>query len=247
MNLRCAAQSRWRRLSAAPRFRGPDATLRLSPMLLSIVIPIHNEEHSILPLYDPSYGGARAVAAAVRNPVCGRRLQRPQLRAPRQPRGNRWPPEKPSGCAATSGRLPLCRLAFTKPKATSSWPWTETCSTRPRTFRRCSAKIDEGYDIASGWRKNRVDNALRPQAVRPASPTGLWPRPPASTCVISAPLSKPIGPRVLKDVNLYGELHRFIPCAGQLLWGAHRRGAHSEYPPRLQGAVRTTALAAPSG
>ena len=34
------------------------------------------------------------------------------------------------------------------------------CSTRPKISPRCSGKIDEGFDIASGWRKERVDNPL---------------------------------------------------------------------------------------
>ena len=56
-------------------------------------------------------------------------------------------------------------------------------------------KIDEGYDIASGWRKDRVDNAITrkiPVAHRQlADGEGVR----ASICAISAPRSRPTAPR----------------------------------------------------
>ncbi len=73
------------------------------------------------------------------------------------------------------------------------------------------AKIDEGYDLVSGWRKNRQDNTL----------TRLIPSKIANWligqvtevklhdygCSLKAYRSE-----VLADLNLYGELHRFIPA-----------------------------------
>ena len=61
--------------------------------MLSIVIPIHNEEPSILPLYDRLTAVLEAVAAALRNPLRRRRLHRPQLRTAGQPGGDRCAPE----------------------------------------------------------------------------------------------------------------------------------------------------------
>ena len=57
--------------------------------MLSIVIPIHNEEHSILPLYDRLTAVLEQVQAAVRDPLCGRRVERPQFRAAGEPGGDR--------------------------------------------------------------------------------------------------------------------------------------------------------------
>ncbi len=73
------------------------------------------------------------------------------------------------------------------------------------------AKIDEGYDIASGWRERRVDNFL---LRRLPSMIANW---------LMAKLSgvklhdfgttfKAYRREVLADVDLYGELHRFIPA-----------------------------------
>jgi len=72
-------------------------------------------------------------------------------------------------------------------------------------------KIAEGYDIVSGWRKNRVDN--------------FWLRRIPSRCAnwLMAKLSsvdihdfgttfKAYRREILEQVPLYGELHRFIPA-----------------------------------
>src|ERR1700749_3150848 len=72
-------------------------------------------------------------------------------------------------------------------------------------------KIAEGYDIVSGWRKNRIDN--------------LWLRRIPSRCAnwLMAKLSgveihdfgttfKAYRREILEQVPLYGELHRFIPA-----------------------------------
>src|SRR5260370_33550963 len=72
-------------------------------------------------------------------------------------------------------------------------------------------KIDEGYDIASGWRKHRVDNAiLRKIPSRVAN----WLMAKASGLDLHdfGTTFKAYRAEVLKDVNLYGELHRFIPA-----------------------------------
>ena len=72
------------------------------------------------------------------------------------------------------------------------------------------AKIDEGYDVASGWRKHRKDAAIRRNFL---------------SRVANRLISRISGVRlndygctlkayrrdVVKDVRLYGEMHRFIP------------------------------------
>src|SRR5262245_52144277 len=73
------------------------------------------------------------------------------------------------------------------------------------------AKLDEGYDIVSGWRRERKDAWLTRQL---PSRTANW---------LLAKLSgvdlhdfgttfKAYRREVLKDIQLYGELHRFIPA-----------------------------------
>jgi glycosyltransferase involved in cell wall biosynthesis len=73
------------------------------------------------------------------------------------------------------------------------------------------SKIDEGYDIASGWRYHRVDNALTRKL---PSRMANW----LMAKVSGVPLHdfgttfKAYRAEILKEINLYGELHRFIPA-----------------------------------
>ena len=72
------------------------------------------------------------------------------------------------------------------------------------------SKIDEGYDVVSGWRKNRKDNPLKRnlpshianKIISKISGVHLH----DYGCTLKAYRSS-----VIKNVRLYGEMHRFIP------------------------------------
>ncbi len=89
----------------------------------------------------------------------------------------------------------------------------------PEEIPKLLAKLDEGYDIVSGWREQRVDN--------------LWTRrlPSRIANWLIAKLSgvslhdfgttfKAYRAPVIKRIRLYGELHRFIPALAS--WGGAR-------------------------
>jgi glycosyltransferase involved in cell wall biosynthesis len=80
----------------------------------------------------------------------------------------------------------------------------------PADIRRLLAKLEEGFDVVSGWRKNRQDKAV----------TRRFPSMVANRIISwigDVPLHdygcslKAYRRDVLKDVRLYGEMHRFIP------------------------------------
>ena len=79
----------------------------------------------------------------------------------------------------------------------------------PHDIPRLLEKLDEGYDVASGWRKNRRDDASRVLPSRIAN----W----IIARVTGVPLHdfgctlKAYHRDVIQDVKLYGEMHRFIP------------------------------------
>jgi len=79
----------------------------------------------------------------------------------------------------------------------------------PRDIPLLLEKLDEGYDVASGWRKNRHDDASR---VLP-SKIANW----TIARVTGVPLHdfgctlKAYRRDVIEGVKLYGEMHRFIP------------------------------------
>src|ERR1700686_1913811 len=79
----------------------------------------------------------------------------------------------------------------------------------PHDIPRLLEKIDEGYDVVSGWRKDRQDDAGRGLPSRMAN----W----MIAGVTGVPLHdfgctlKAYRREVIQDVKLYGEMHRFIP------------------------------------
>jgi glycosyltransferase involved in cell wall biosynthesis len=107
----------------------------------------------------------------------------------------------------------------------------------PQDIPHLLAKLDEGFDVVSGWRKERQDEAFRRNFF---SQTANWVISSISGvrlhdygCTLKAYRSD-----VVKDVRLYGEMHRFIPIYASWM-GAKvvdmpvrhhaRRHGHSNY------------------
>ena len=80
----------------------------------------------------------------------------------------------------------------------------------PDDIPKLLAKLDEGFDVCSGWRKNRKDNALRRNF---PSKIANW----LISRISGVHLHdygcslKAYKKDVIKGVKLYGEMHRFIP------------------------------------
>jgi len=72
-------------------------------------------------------------------------------------------------------------------------------------------KIEQGYDVVSGWRKNRVDNLL---TRRIPSKAANWLASKISGVDIHdfGTTFKAYKREVVEQLNLYGEMHRFIPA-----------------------------------
>jgi glycosyltransferase involved in cell wall biosynthesis len=80
----------------------------------------------------------------------------------------------------------------------------------PSDIPRLLAKLDEGYDVVSGWRKNRKDYAIKRNLVSRVANMLI-------SRISGVPLHdygcslKAYRSNIIKDVKLYGEMHRFIP------------------------------------
>lgn len=88
----------------------------------------------------------------------------------------------------------------------------------PEDIPRLLTKLDEGYDVVSGWRKDRLDAAVRRNFVsRVANRVISW--------ISGVQLHdygctlKAYRADVIKGVRLYGEMHRFIPIYAAWLGG----------------------------
>ncbi len=177
---------------------------------VSIVIPIHNEEPAILPLYDRLTGVME-------------RLQRPYEIIFVDDASSDRSFELLANLVETDARLKVVRLRRNFGQTAALAAGFDEASGEvvvsldgdlqhdPEDIPALLEKIDEGYDIASGWRKHRADNALTrkfPSRIANwiiAKVSGLNLRDFGTTF-------KAYRTEILKEINLYGELHRFIPA-----------------------------------
>jgi glycosyltransferase involved in cell wall biosynthesis len=200
--------------------------------MLSIVIPIHNEEHSILPLYDR----LTAVLEQVKRPY--------EILFVDDASSDRSF-ELLANLVETDGHLKVIRLrrnfgqtaalsaGFHESKGDVIIAMDGDLQHAPEDIPALLQKIDEGYDIASGWRQNRVDNALFRKI---PSKIANWLMAKASGINLRdfGTTFKAYRSEVLKDVNLYGELHRFIPALASF-YGARIVEVPIRNTPRASG------------
>ena len=182
--------------------------------VLSIVIPIHNEEPSILPLYD------RLTAVL-------EQLKRPYEILFVDDASSDRTFELLANLVETDGHLKVIRLrrnfgqtaalsaGFHEAKGDIVIAMDGDLQHAPEDIPALLEKIDQGYDIASGWRKRRVDNAIMR---RIPSRIANWLMAKASGIDLHdfGTTFKAYRAEVLKEVNLYGELHRFIPALASI-------------------------------
>ncbi|MBR6022853.1 MAG: glycosyltransferase family 2 protein [Kiritimatiellae bacterium] len=105
----------------------------------------------------------------------------------------------------------------------------------PDEIPRLLEKIDEGYDIVSGWRKDRQDEARRTFVSRQANKIIRWLTGISEEEVHDFGCSlKAYRRDVLQQVRLYGEMHRFIPALCKRI-GARIADIPVRHAPRVAG------------
>jgi glycosyltransferase involved in cell wall biosynthesis len=200
--------------------------------MLSIVIPIHNEEHSIFSLYDRL---AKALDA----------LDRPHEILFVDDASTDRSFELLASLVATDARLKVIRLrrnfgqtaalaaGFDEAQGDIVIAMDGDLQHDPDDIPALLAKIDEGYDIASGWRRERVDNPITRKI---PSRIANWLMARASGVDLRdfGTTFKAYRREVLKDVHLYGELHRFIPALASF-YGARVAEVPIRNTPRVGG------------
>jgi glycosyltransferase involved in cell wall biosynthesis len=200
--------------------------------MLSIVIPIHNEEHSLLPLYD-------RLTAVLEG------LDKPYEILFVDDASTDRSFELLANLVETDGHLKVIRLrrnfgqtaalsaGFHEAKGGVIIAMDGDLQHAPEDIPALLAKIEQGYDIASGWRKKRQDNALSRKL---PSRIANWLMAQASGLDLHdfGTTFKAYRAEILKDVNLYGELHRFIPALASF-YGARVAEVPIQNPPRAAG------------
>jgi glycosyltransferase involved in cell wall biosynthesis len=182
---------------------------------ITIVIPLFNEEESIIPLYEKLLAvlpglqrsfeiilindGSTDGSQAVLNRLAQRdsRVKVIQLRR-------------------NFGQTPAMAAGFDHARGRIIIPMDADLQNDPVDIPLLLAKLDEGYDIVSGWRKNRQDKEVVRKVVSRLANwligviTGVKLH--DSGCSLKAYRSE-----ILKGTRLYGEMHRFLPALADLM------------------------------
>jgi glycosyltransferase involved in cell wall biosynthesis len=200
--------------------------------MLTIVIPIHNEEPAILPLYD-------RLTAVLEN------LQRSYEIIFVDDASTDRSFDLLANLVETDQRLKVIRLrrnfgqtaalsaGFDEAQGNVVISLDGDLQHDPEDIPLLLKKIDEGWDIASGWRKQRLDNAI---TRRIPSRIANWLMAQVSGVKLHdfGTTFKAYRAEVLKDINLYGELHRFIPALASF-YGARIVEVPIRNAPRVSG------------
>lgn len=197
-------------------------------MLLSLIIPCYNEEESLpalLPVLDASVAELGTAGHEVevivvddgsrdRSPELLREatVARPWLRVLR--------------FARNFGQTAAMAAGFREARGEVLLPLDADLQNDPADIPRLLAKLDEGYDVVSGWRKDRQDKAatrkipsqIANRLISRISGVALH----DYGCTLKAYRRD-----VIQDVQLYGEMHRFIP-----IWAAWHGARVTELPVR---------------
>jgi glycosyltransferase involved in cell wall biosynthesis len=207
-------------------------------MRVSLVIPCFNEEASLpalLAALDGSVAelegaghgvevivvddGSRDDSPRLLREATG---QRPWLRVIRLSRNFGQTAAISAGFAAASGEV-IC-------------PLDADMQNDPADVPLLLAKLDEGYDVVSGWRKNRQDKALT-RRLPSAIANRLISRMSGVRLHDYGCTLKAYRREAMEGVHLYGEMHRFIP-----IYAAWRGARVTEVPvhhhPRRAGETK---------
>ena len=184
--------------------------------MISVVVPVHDEERSVALLYDELALGARAARRALGGDLRRRRLDRRHVRRADAAARARRRTCASSGCAATSARRPRSRPASRRRSGEIVVTIDGDLQDDPAEIPRLLAKLDEGFDLVSGWKTHRRDPLSRRILSRifnrvAGRVSGV--RLHDMNCGLKAYRAE-----VVHGLRLYGELHRFIPVL------AHYRG-----------------------
>ncbi len=176
---------------------------------LSVVIPVHNEEQNLLRLFDRLVGTLEKIGGTFEIVAVDDASSDDSAELLRN-------------LAYNDGRLKVVRLrrnfgqatalaaGFNHVKGSIVVAMDADLQHAPEDIPALLAKLDEGYDIANGWREQRNDNLL----------TRRIPSRIANACIgwVSGIDLRDFGGTfkayrrdVIDNLNLYGELHRFIP------------------------------------
>src|SRR5438132_9586398 len=176
---------------------------------VSVFLPVYNEEPNLRPLHLKMDEALRALGRPAEiiyvddgSTGCTLEVHKELVQLQRRERSVDW--------RRNEGQTPAMVAGIAAARGNVLIPMDADQQNDPADIARLLEKLDEGYDVVSGWRKNRQDNLITrkiPSMI--ANRLISW--------IGGVPLHdygcslKAYRRESLQDVHLYGEMHRFIP------------------------------------
>jgi len=200
--------------------------------LISVIIPVFNEEKNILPLYEKLSAVLKQLQQGyevifVDDGSTDNSLNHLRLISKDDPS------VKVISFLRNYGQTAALSAGIDFSKGTIIIPMDGDLQNDPEDIPLLLRKIEEGYDVVSGWRKERRDHFLRRRfpsiiANKIISFLGRVPLHDYG-CTLKA-----YKRGILKNIRLYGEMHRFIPIYAKWV-GARVTEVPVHHFPRASG------------
>jgi glycosyltransferase involved in cell wall biosynthesis len=198
---------------------------------LSIVVPVHDEEDNVVPLYEALSKALRALGRPYEIIVVddGSRDDTYQRLARLADADDAF---KLIKLRRNFGQTAAMAAGFDHAAGDIVIPMDGDLQNDPADIPRLLEKLEEGYDVVSGWRKDRQDSAVRRLPSRIANwligrVTGV--RLHDYGCTLKAYRAD-----VVAETQLYGEMHRFLPALAAQA-GARIAEIPVRHHPRVSG------------
>jgi glycosyltransferase involved in cell wall biosynthesis len=203
----------------------------LPPVDVSVVIPVHDEEDNVWPLH-------KALSEALSK--LGRSYEiivvddgsKDATFARLEAVAALDPAVKLVKLRRNFGQTAAMAAGFDHARGDVIIPMDGDLQNDPADIPRLLDKLDEGYDVVSGWRRDRQDTASRRFPSRVANwligrVTGV--RLHDYGCTLKAYRAD-----IVSETRLYGEMHRFLPALAHMA-GAYITEIPVQHHPRLYG------------
>jgi dolichol-phosphate mannosyltransferase len=182
---------------------------------ISVIIPIYNEEENVPLLFEQLMPVLKSIGRSFEIVAVNDGSSDGSLAALVEAT-RRYPELRVVSLRRNFGQTAAIMAAIDVATGEIVVPMDADLQNDPRDIPRLLEKLDEGFDVVSGWRKNRKDAAIRRNLVSRiansliSSISGV--RLHDYGCTLKAYRSE-----ILQGVRLYGEMHRFIPIYARLM------------------------------
>ncbi len=204
---------------------------------LSVIIPVYNEEGNLLPLQEALRQAMEATGRSYEIIYCDDGSQDGSLSVLKNI-AQSHPGVRVVVLRRNFGQTAAIAAGIDQARGNAVILMDADLQNDPRDIPRLLDKLDEGYDIVSGWRKHRQDPLF---TKRLPSRIANW----IIARITGVPIHdhgctlKAYRREVLGGIALYGEMHRFLTVLGHWM-GARTAEVEVTHHPRVRGKSKYT-------